>query len=258
MSGELGFYNTVVGNMGDRNDLNLWWDGSSLIEAVAAVNPNTIVVIHSVGPVYMTWSENPNITAIIYAGAPGEQTGPALVDILWGAVNPSGRLPFSIADQETDYPAPIVYVSDGFPTIRYTEKLLLDYRFMDAQNITPRFEFGFGLSYAKFGYSNLQISTSVNGVSISATVQNIGAVDGTEIPQLYLGFPPGAGEPPRVLRGFDDLSLSAGESGTVTFSLNQRDLSIWDVPSQSWTRPQGLFTAYVGASLHDIRLQGTF
>jgi beta-glucosidase len=97
---------------------------------------------------------------------------------------------------------------------------------MDAQNIAPRFEFGFGLSYTKFGYSNLQISTSVNGVSISATVQNIGAVDGTEIPQLYLGFPPGAGEPPRVLRGFDDLSLSAGESGTVTFSLDQRDLRL--------------------------------
>ena len=98
MSGELGFYDTVVGNMGDRNDLNLWWEGGSLVERVASVCSNTIVVVHSVGPVYMTWSNHPNITSIIYAGAPGEQTGPAIVDVLYGGYNPSGRLPFSIAD----------------------------------------------------------------------------------------------------------------------------------------------------------------
>jgi len=98
MSGELGFYDTVVGNMGDRNDLNLWWEGGSLVERVASVCSNTIVVVHSVGPVYMTWSNHPNITGIIYAGAPGEQTGPAIVDVLYGTYNPSGRLPFSIAD----------------------------------------------------------------------------------------------------------------------------------------------------------------
>ena len=118
MSGELGFYDTVVGNMGDRNDLELWWKGSSMIEAVAAVNNNTIVIIHSVGPVRCalrfrtpstlvltaccsaTWSSHPNITGIVYAGAPGEQTGPGLVDVLWG-LNPrypSGRLPFAISD----------------------------------------------------------------------------------------------------------------------------------------------------------------
>ena len=98
MSGELGSYDIVVGNMGDRNDLNLWWQGGDLVERVAAVCNNTIVVVHSVGPVYFTWSNNPNITAIIYAGAPGEQTGPAIVDVMYGAYNPSGRLPFSIAD----------------------------------------------------------------------------------------------------------------------------------------------------------------
>jgi beta-glucosidase len=98
MSGELGFYTVVVGNMGDRNDLNLWWQGDNLVEQVAAVCNNTVVVVHSVGPVYLTWSNHPNITAIIYAGAPGEQTGPAIVDVMYGAYNPSGRLPFSIAD----------------------------------------------------------------------------------------------------------------------------------------------------------------
>ena len=98
MSGELGSYTTVVGNMGDRNDLNLWWQGGRLVERVAAVCNNTVVIVHSVGPVYFTWSNHPNISAIIYAGAPGEQTGPAIVDVIYGAYNPSGRLPFSIAD----------------------------------------------------------------------------------------------------------------------------------------------------------------
>ena len=118
MSGELGAYDIVVGNMGDRNDLALWWSGGSMIEAVAAVNNNTIAVIHSVGPVRyafrfrppstlilttycsLSWSNHPNITGVIYAGAPGEQTGPGLVDVLWGSDPryPSGRLPFAISD----------------------------------------------------------------------------------------------------------------------------------------------------------------
>ena len=118
MSGELGAYDIVVGNMGDRNDLALWWSGGSMIEAVAAVNNNTIAVIHSVGPVRyafrfqsattlvlttrhsLSWSNNPNITGVIYAGAPGEQTGSGLVDVLWGLDPryPSGKLPFAISD----------------------------------------------------------------------------------------------------------------------------------------------------------------
>lgn len=95
---------------------------------------------------------------------------------------------------------------------------------MESRGITPRFSFGFGLSYTTFVYSGLQVLTSGNGVSISATVQNTGKVGGTEIPQLYLGFPSGAGEPPKVFRGFDELVISSGQSQTVTFSLNQRDL----------------------------------
>ncbi|KAF9653741.1 glycoside hydrolase family 3 protein [Thelephora ganbajun] len=279
MSGELGLYDVVVGNMGDRNDLALWWGGGSMIEAVATVNENTIAVIHSVGPVSMSWSDHPNITGIIYAGAPGEQTGPSLVDVLWGLnpQYPSGRLPFAISDNEADYPASIVYNSDGFPTIRYTEKLLLDYRYMESEGIKPRFDFGFGLSYTTFQYFGLEISPSDTGVTVVVTIENTGAVPGTEIPQLYLGFPANAGEPPKVLRGFDEVFLQAGSSSSVTFNLNQHDLrsgpdlktltvlliaddtdSIWDVPSQSWVRPSGTFTAYVGSAHSDIRLQGTF
>ncbi|KAG8825233.1 hypothetical protein FRC19_011846 [Serendipita sp. 401] len=267
MSGELGFYDVVVGNMGDRNDLDLWWKGGSLVEAVAAVNSNTIVVVHSVGPVSMSWSSHPNVTAIIYAGAPGEQAGPSLVDVMWGAVNPSGRLPFSIADAESSYPGAIVYNSLGFPTIEYTEKLLVDYRYMDAQNINPRFPFGFGLSYTTFTYSTLTITlasttpTSLTGLAytVSFTVRNSGSVVGTEIPQLYLGFPSGSGEPKMVLRGFDEiLDLQPGASKTVSMALNLREISIWDVVQQKWVKPSGMFTVSVGASIKDIRSTGTF
>jgi len=122
MSGELGFYDIVVGNEGDRNDLALWWNGGSLVrhrfrfltrnrhfnwriqvQKVAAVCNNTIVIVHSVGPVDLTWSAHPNVTGIIYAGAPGEQTGPSIVDVLFGAYNPRGRLPFSISDVRPFY-----------------------------------------------------------------------------------------------------------------------------------------------------------
>ncbi|KAJ7919651.1 glycoside hydrolase family 3 protein [Mycena leptocephala] len=231
MSGELGFYNSVNGNEGDRNDLELWYDGSTLVEGVAAVCSNTIVVVHSIGPVHMPWTTNPNITAIVYAGAPGEQTGPGLVDVLFGAVNFQGRLPFSIADLETSYGTTIVTDPGfpiGFPTINYTERLLLDYRYMDAHAIAPRFEYGFGLSYTTFAYSGLTIKVSGTSQVISFTVKNTGA-------------------PLKVLRGFDEVPLAAGAIS-----------SIWDTPSQSWVRPPGTFTVFVGASSRDIRLNGSF
>ncbi|KAF9009499.1 glycoside hydrolase family 3 protein [Cyathus striatus] len=238
MSGELGFYDTVEGNQGDRNDLDLWWKGGSLVERVAAVCNNTIVVVHSVGPVYMTWSTNANVTAIIYAGAPGEQTGPSIVDVLYGNYNPSGRLPFSIADNEAAYGTTIVYNSlTGFPSV--TSHRL---SYMDGQNITPRFEFGYGLSYTTFSYSSLSIKSSGTSYTISFTVTNTGAFDGTEKPQLYLGFPAAAGEPKKVLRGFEEVPLTKGASSTVTMTLSQRDISIWDVPNQAYVRPSGTFT----------------
>ncbi|KAJ7183523.1 glycoside hydrolase family 3 protein [Mycena filopes] len=260
MSGELGLYQSVDGNEGDRNDLELWFDGSTLVQNVAAACNNTIVVVHSVGPVHMPWTTHPNISAIIYAGVPGEQTGPGLVDVLLGTVNPSGRLPFSIADDETSYGTTIVTDPGfplGFPVVNYTERLLLDYRYMDAHGLTPRFEYGFGLSYTSFAYSDLAIRSSGSTLVVSFTLRNSGAVAGTEIAQLYLGYPPAAGEPPRVLRGFEDVLLAPGESQQVVMSVGAREMSIWDTPSQSWVRPGGTFEVFVGASSRDIRLTGS-
>lgn len=258
MSGELGFYDIVVGNQGDRNDLNLWWKGGSLVERVAAVCNNTIVVVHSVGPVDLSWSNHPNVTAVIYAGAPGEQTGPSIVDVLFGNYNPSGRLPFSISENEADYGTKIVYDSLGFPEIPYTEQLLIDYRYMDSKNIVPRFEFGYGLSYTTFAYSGLSITPSGTSQVVKFNVANTGVFAGTEIPQVYIAYPSSAGEPKRVLRGFEEVPLDVGKSSSVVITLSQRDLSIWDVQTNSWVRPSGAFTVYVGASIKDVRLTGTF
>ncbi|KAJ7614790.1 glycoside hydrolase family 3 protein [Roridomyces roridus] len=262
MSGELGAYTSVEGNEGDRNDLQLWHSGVTLITNVAKVNPNTVVIVHSVGPVDMSaFATNPNVTAIIYAGAPGEQTGPGLVDVLVGTKNPSGRLPFAMADVETAYNTTIVTDAGfpvGFPVINYSERMFFDYRYMDTVGITPRWEFGFGLSYTTFAYSELAISTSGTSQVVTFTIKNNGTLAGTEIPQLYIGFPPAAGEPPKVLRGFDEVSLAVGQSQSVSITVDERGLSVWDTPSQNWVRPTGKFSVFVGASSRDIRLQGTF
>ncbi|TFK63100.1 hypothetical protein BDN72DRAFT_848024 [Pluteus cervinus] len=281
MSGELGFYSVVVGNMGDRNDLLPWWWGRELIERVASVCSNTIVVVHSVGPITMPWSNHPNVTAIIYAGAPGEQTGPSIVDVLSGRYNPRGRLPFSIADDEKAYGTEIVYNSMGFPQVDYTERMWLDYRYMDANDMTPRFEFGFGLSYTKFEYSSLSVTRHwpIPGSSLSQkwsfndtrpasttpmftlmfSIRNIGDVAGTEIPQVYIGYPEDAGEPKMVLRGFEEVEdLKPGWRSWVKVVLNYRDLSVWDVVTQKWVVPEGRFKVFVGASSRDVRLVDEF
>ncbi|PIL26463.1 hypothetical protein GSI_12221 [Ganoderma sinense ZZ0214-1] len=271
-SGEGAF--TVDGNDGDRKNLTLWGNGDALISAVAAVNPNTIVVVHSVGSVIVEpWIENPNVTAVLWAGLPGQESGNSLVDVLYGAVSPSGRLPYTIAKDPADYPAQLTTGGSENETIliEYTEGLNVDYRHFDAEGIEPRFPFGFGLSYTTFAYSDLSVqvpSPNVEGGStaiwlhrpafeVSFGVTNTGEVKGGEIPQLYLHFPSGAGEPPSVLRGFSDVFLEPGESKVVTLTLSRYDLSVWDSAAQGWRKPEGTFTFSVGTSSRDFRLNGT-
>jgi len=306
------------------------------------------------------------------------------VDVLFAdgpqATNPSGRLPYTIAKARTDYPADILYTSSmQTPQITYTEATAIDYKWFDEQNITPRFEFGFGLSYTSFGYSGLKtsrvghwrradahpttpvasssaahasssgfvpsksasalssksasasasasaisapaINPSVSAISASASaisasisasasvsasasasasanattsanatstasappagsspigdiggpaalyepfvtvtfkVQNTGSSAGNEVSQLYLGFPAQYNEPPKILRGFARTLLQHGQSKTVSLTLRQKDVSVWDVVAQKWVVGSGTFKVMVGASSRDIRLQGTF
>ncbi|EJD05237.1 uncharacterized protein FOMMEDRAFT_81241, partial [Fomitiporia mediterranea MF3/22] len=167
-------YITFDGNEGDRKNLTAWHNGDALIAAVAAQNDNTIVVVHSVGPLIIEpWIEHPNVSAVVWAGLGGPETGNALVDVLYGDVNPSARLAYTIAKNASDYGAQLILGGGGNTILQipYNDKLLIDYRFFDANNIEPRFEFGFGLSYTTFAYSNLHVS-EVQGEFASASVSN--------------------------------------------------------------------------------------
>jgi len=138
----------------DRPNATALHNGDALVQAVAAVNKNTIVVVHSVGPLIIEpWITHPNVTAVLWAGLAGPETGNAVTDVLYGAYNPSARLPYTIAKNSADYPAQISQATD----IPYSEALNIDYRHFDAAGIAPRFEFGFGLSYTDFAYSGLSI-----------------------------------------------------------------------------------------------------
>ncbi|KAI1809181.1 glycoside hydrolase family 3 protein [Poronia punctata] len=153
-------YATIDGNFGDRKNLTLWNGGDQLIAAVASVNPNTIVVIHSVGPVLMDEIKtHPNVTAIVWAGLPAQESGNSLTDVLYGKVNPQGRTPFTWGKAAADWGiATLVNSSDKQPQQAFAEGSFIDYRYFDREGIEPCFEFGFGLSYTNFSYSNLTVA----------------------------------------------------------------------------------------------------
>lgn len=343
-------YISVDGNEGDRNNLTLWHDGDRLIGNVTSACNNTIVVIHSVGPVDISaWYDNENVTGIIWAGLPGQESGNALVDVLYGKVNPGGKLPFTLARAD-QYKNEIVTVPNngqfGAPQNDYPEGQLIDYRAFDAYGITPIYEFGFGLSYTTFSYSDLVITpveaspytatvgqtdaaptygtidfdvnsyvfpSNIDRVSlyiypylnstdleassgeedyglpaeqyipagatdsgsqpylpaggapggnpglwetvatVEATITNTGSLEGDEVVQLYVSL--GDGEPPKVLRGFDRLTIAPGATATFHAELLRRDVSIWDVASQNWIQVDSP-TIYVGSSSRNLPLSG--
>ncbi|KAL2059938.1 hypothetical protein VTL71DRAFT_10093 [Oculimacula yallundae] len=266
-------YITVEGNKGDRINLDPWHGGNALVAAVAAINKKTIVVVHSVGPLILeSILASPNVVAVVWAGIPGQESGNALVDILYGSTSPSGKLPYTIAAKASDYGTSII---GGSGDDNYPEGLYIDYRRFDKMNITPRYAFGFGLSYTTFAYSGLSISPLVTlegstapapggptGLydvlaTVTATITNNGTVAGAEVAQLYIGLPDTApASPVRQLRGFTKTFLEAGAKATVTFKLRRKDLSYWDSASKKWVLPEGAFKVEVGASSRDLRLTG--
>ncbi|EGG00630.1 family 3 glycoside hydrolase [Melampsora larici-populina 98AG31] len=267
-TGEIGAgFTRVEGNLGDRKNLNLLQNGEELIKAVSAVNNKTIVVIHSVGSVVMeTWVDLPGVKAIIMAGLPGEQTGPGIADVLFGKVNPSGRLPYTIAKSEDDFGVKVYpegLLNGLEPIVDYKEGLFTDYRRFNQLNTTVRYCFGHGLSYTTFRYSQVNNSCAIQtliGLTKSDhffQVTNDGPRDGTEVAQLYLTFPSGLGEPPKQLRGFDSVFIPRGETQTISLELKTRDVSVFDTNLNKWITPDRGFNVYVGSSLLDIHLEGT-
>ncbi|KAH9817911.1 family 3 glycoside hydrolase [Melampsora americana] len=264
ISGEIGAgFTSVEGNLGDRKNLNLLRNGEDLIKSVAAVNNQTIVVIHSVGSLVMeTWVDLPGVKAIIMAGLPGEQTGPGIADVLFGKVNPSGRLPYTIAKNAADFGVDVYRegIFNGLkPVVDYKEGLLTDYRRFNQLNTTVRYCFGHGLSYTTFRYSQLKIEQGKDDVAytVSFQVSNSGPRDGTEIAQLYLTFPSGLGEPPKQLRGFDSVFIPRGGTQTVSLALKTRDISVYETTANKWITPDRGFNVYVGSSLLEIHLEGS-
>ncbi|CAO0790070.1 unnamed protein product [Mucor circinelloides] len=252
-------YITVDGNKGDRNNLTLWHNGDNLIKAVADANENTVVVIHSVGPVLMNeWINHKNIKAVLWPGLAGQESGNSLADIVLGKVNPSGRLPYTIAKEYDDYNVH----PDPADQVVYSEKLLMGYKWFDHAGIEPLFPFGHGLSYTSFKYSGLKVKAKKKDDSVTVTasvmVKNSGKVAGAEVVQAYISFPESAGEPLKNLRGFEKVFIKKDSSSKVEFEFSKTELSVWDTKTKSWVIPSGKFTLHIGASSRDIRQTASF
>ena len=243
----------------DRSNLSLPSGQDALISSVAAANPNTIVVMYESSATLMPWASQ--VAGIVMAWYPGQENGNALAQVLFGDVNPSGKLPVSIPPSASQVPTSTTAQWPGINLhASYSEGLEIGYRWYDTNNVTPLFPFGFGLSYTTFGYSNLTVSTvSPSGqVQIGFDLTNTGTLTGAEVPQLYLGFPTAAGEPPELLKAFQKISLSPGQTQHVTFNLDWEDLANWNPVARGWIVTPGSFQVMVGASSRDSRLTGAF
>jgi beta-glucosidase len=242
-----------LGEGQDKVTLPLPADQDSLIATVAAANPRTIVVLHNSNPVAMPWLDR--VAAVIEAFYPGEEAGSSIARLLFGDANPSGKLAMTFPANEYQGPGStfLEYPGDGM-TVNFNEGVFVGYRFYDAHNQAPLFPFGFGLSYTTFRYSDLQVSPS----RVSVKVMNSGTREGAEVLELYLGFPPGAGEPPKQLKGFEKLRLKPGESKVATMTLDNNSISAWDSDTGKWRIYPGSYGVMVGSSSRDIALTGSF
>ncbi|OOQ86351.1 putative beta-glucosidase M [Penicillium brasilianum] len=253
----------------------------NLVKQVASTCANTIVVIHNAGTRLVDqFADHENVTAIVFAHLPGQDSGRAIVNLLYGDENFSGKLPYTVAKNESDYGT--LYNSKAaaapyelFPQVDFDEGILIDYRYFDKHGITPRYEFGFGLSYTTFAFSDLKVSAPKKNIAaypsgaieqggavdlwdsvatVTATVRNTGKKSGAEVAQIYVGIP---GGPVKQLRGFEKVLISAGKSAKVTFPLTRRDLSSWDVVAQKWVLQSGSYEIYVGSSSRNLPLTAT-
>lgn len=270
-------------------------DSDELVNNVASKCDNTIVVIHNAGiRLVDAWIDNPNVTAVIF-GHPGQDAGRAIVQILYGGVSPSGRIPYTVAKSADDYGDLLGPCEDPgtlSPQCDFNEGVNIDYRSFLGREIIPRYEFGYGVTYSSFSYSNLVVSVNAtatdnktisapvytNGTTdqnsknpdvgiggllslfesvgtIQATIANTGEVAAAEVAQLYLQTP---SMTTRALRGFQKVLVQPGETAQVTFNLRRKDVSSWDSKKQAWVVPRGTFDVFVGKSVLDTQLSGSF
>lgn len=230
---------------GEAFDVPLTLRDESLIDAVAAANPRTVVVLQTGGPVLTPWSAK--VAGLLEAWFPGTQGGDAIANVLFGKVNPSGHLPASFPRSVDQLPKPS---EPNKGDTHYTEGATVGYKWYDAKGDTPAFPFGHGLSYTSFGYSGLSAKAANNSLTVSFTVRNTGKRRGMDVPQVYVS---GAGwEAPKRLGGFKKVDLAPGASTRVTLTVDPRLLSMFDETTNSWKRAGGTYKVMLGASSRDI------
>ena len=269
-------YATVENSKGDRENLDLWHKADELVERVATINKNIIVVINAPAVVNLPWLDK--VKAVIFSGFPGAESGHAIADILFGEVFPSGHLPYAWGGID-DYGVRLenlmnytvvkdgktykdIYRYDGVDSAgledplsghekeqyNYTEGLYVGQRWFNKHNKKPLFPFGFGLTYTTFEYNNFKVSMNKEGLSAEFTVKNAGSVSGSAVPMMFLTFPDSIGEYPKyIFKGFEKVELKAGEIKNVTILADDHALSYFSVPKNNYTRvDNGKIKVYIG------------
>jgi beta-glucosidase len=248
------FVASTSGEGSDLGDIDLPGIQNDLVSEITAVNPHTVVVVQSGSAVTMPWLDS--AAAVLEDWFPGQAIGPALAGLLFGDVNPSGKLPVTFPVSLADVPA---HTAAQWPgqnnAVQYSEGIDVGYRWYDRHNVDPMFPFGFGLSYTSFRYANLAVGPpdGDGNVAVSFDVTNTGSRAGAEVAQVYVGQPAATGESPKNLRGFGKVTLSPGQTRRVTVTLDARSFQSW---TGSWTTTAGSYQILVGASSRDVRLTG--
>jgi beta-glucosidase len=243
-----------------------------LIEKVAEANPHTVVVVESGGPITMPWVDK--VSAIVEAWYAGSSGSDAVANVLFGDVNPSGKLPLTFPRSEADLPHPTIVkppresrpnfmqgepwkqIAAGLPPfqVTYDEGVKVGYKWYDAEKKPVLFPFGFGLSYTTYAYSNLKVTPGKNP-TVTFTVKNTGKRDGAEVAEVYASLPAASSEPPKRLVGFSRVALKAGESKEVTVEVDPKYLSIFNVEQNGWQLVPGEYSFMVGGSSASLPLQ---
>ncbi|MBR4622305.1 MAG: glycoside hydrolase family 3 C-terminal domain-containing protein [Ruminococcus sp.] len=243
----------------DRTHMRLPYCQLELIDKVCEVNKNVVIVLHNGSPVEMPFADK--VSSIVEAYLCGEGTGTAVCDVLFGKVNPSGKLAETMPVKLEDNPAYLNFPGEG-DTVRYAEDLFVGYRYYDKKKTAVRFPFGHGLSYTEFEYSDIKLSGSDisenDTLSVSVTVTNKGDVKGKEVVQLYVSDRESSViRPVKELKGFEKVELKPGESKKVVFRLDKRSFAYFEPSIGDWYVEYGAFDILVGSSSADIRLTST-
>ncbi len=238
----------------DRSDLNLPEGQAELINKIASSNKNTIVVVTSGSPVLMSgWIDNVNAVVENWFG--GDEIGNAIADVLTGKHNPSGKLPITFPIKWEDCSAYSSYHKQDSVSV-YSDGIFVGYRYFDKNNIEPLFPFGYGLSYTKFNYENINLKSAGEKFLVTFQIKNAGKLIGTETPQLYIhDVNPVVEKAPKELKRFDRISLKPGETKTVKFELTKDDFKYFDSEKHNWQVSPGNYEILIGSSSRNIKLK---